>query len=151
VARILLMLNKRDDARSEIEQSISDCRRALELNPENGDYRSNLHELIADSAIILLELGHTAMAAKAAEELPRLRPQDLNSYYRAAILLTDCLTASKDESEDYGGRAVGVLQQAVNRGLIKEKKQLNHTEFRPLKLRDDFDKLYKSIQPPRAA
>jgi len=102
------------------------------------------------SSFILLELGETAMAAKAAEELPRLVPEDRKSYYGAAALLTKCLNASKDEGQDYGRRAVGVLQKAVENGLIKDAKQLDFKEFHQLKERDDFRRLRQSLEPPRS-
>jgi len=145
-----MMLKKRDDARSAIEQSIGYHRRALDLSPENVDYRANLRAAIGVSSFILLELGETAMAAKAAEDLPRLVPEDPKSYYNTATLLTKCLNASKDQGQDYGRRAVGVLQKAVENGLIKEAKQLDFKEFRELKERDDFRRLRQSLEPPRA-
>ncbi|HKM51811.1 MAG TPA: tetratricopeptide repeat protein, partial [Isosphaeraceae bacterium] len=150
MAQFLMMLKKRDDARSAIEQSIGYHRKALDLSPENVDYRANLRAAIGVSSFILLELGETAMAAKAAEDLPRLVPEDPKSYYNAATLLTKCLNASKDEGQDYGRRAVGVLQKAVENGLIKEAKQLDFKEFRELKERDDFRRLRQSLEPPRA-
>jgi hypothetical protein len=150
MAQLLMILKKSDDARSAIEQSIAEHRRALDLSPENVDYRANLHAAIGVSSFILLELGETAMAAKAAEELPRLVPEDPKSYYSAAALLAKCLNASKDEGQDYGRRAVGVLQKAVENGLIKDAKQLDFKEFRALKERDDFHRLRQSLERPRS-
>jgi len=141
-------LNKRNDARSAIEQSIRYCREALDLSPENPEYRANLHAAIQDSSIILRELGETARAAEAAEQLPRVLPEDPNSYYYGAALLTKCMNASKDE--DYGRRAVVILQKAVENGLIKDAKQLDFKEFHELKERDDFRRLRQSLEPPRS-
>jgi tetratricopeptide (TPR) repeat protein len=150
MAALLLTLNKPDDARSAIEQSIHYIREALELSPENPLYRRNLYAAVGVSSKILLALGEFATAAKAAEELPRLRPGELLSYYHAATLLTKCLNASQDVSQNYGGRAVGVLEQAVKSGLIKHTEQLTFPEFAALQKRDDFISLMQSLVPPPA-
>jgi len=141
-------LKKRNDARLAIEQSIHYCRKALELSPENPEYRKKLRALIGDSSYILRGLGETAGAAAAAEELPRVLPEDLNSYYDAAAILMKCKRASKDE--DYGRRAVVTLRKAVEKGLIREPKQLDLKDFQDLKERDDFRRLRQSLEPPRA-
>jgi tetratricopeptide (TPR) repeat protein len=150
VAHLFMLINKRADARAAIEQSVRYHRQALDLRAENGQYRAHLFAAVSVSSRILLELGDTAMAAKAAEELPRLLPEDVASYYRAATFLTMCQTASKDEGQDYGRRAVSVLQKAAENGLIKEAKQLNFKEFRELRERDDFRRLRDSLATTRA-
>ena len=101
------------------------------------------------SSVILVDLGETASSANAAEELPRLRPDDVDSYRIAAVRLIKCLNAAKDQRQEYGRRAVGILQKAVDKRLIKDAKQLNFKEFRELKERDDFGRLLKSLEPPR--
>jgi tetratricopeptide (TPR) repeat protein len=151
LAQLLMIPKKCDQARSAIEQSIFYHRRALELSPENVDYRANLQAAIGVSSIILIEGGETAKAADAAEELPRLMPQDLKSYYNSATLLTKCLRASTDEPQSYGRRAVAILEKAVENGLIKEAKQLDYTEFRALRERDDFRRLRQGLVPSPAA
>ena len=60
------------------------------------------------------------------------------------------MNASKDQSQDYGRRAVSVLQKAAEKGLIKEAKQLNFKEFRELKERADFLRLRASLAPSQA-
>ena len=150
MAQLFMMIKKRDDARSSIDRSIRYYREALDLSPENFQYRTNLHAAVGVSSIILLEQGETAMAAKAAEELPRLLPEDLKSYYFAASLLTKCLNASKDEGQDYGLRAVRVLRQAAENRLIKDSKGLEFPDFAALKERDDFRRLRQSLEPARA-
>jgi tetratricopeptide (TPR) repeat protein len=149
MAKLLMTIKKRDDARSAIEQSIRYHRQALDLRPENFEYRANLGAAVGLSSEILLDRGETAAAANAAEELPRLIPGDVNSYSNAAKLLMKCLNAAKDQRQEYGRRAVGILQKAVDERLIKDAKQLNFKEFRELKERDDFSRLLKSLEPPR--
>ncbi len=150
MAQLLVMIKKRDDARSAIEQSVRYHRQALDLRPENFEYRANLGAAVYVSSLILLDLGETASSANAAEELPRLMPDDVNAYCNAAVLLIKCLNTAKDQRQEYGRRAVGILQKAVDERLIKDAKQLNFREFRELKERDDFGRLLKSLEPPRA-
>jgi tetratricopeptide (TPR) repeat protein len=150
MAHLLMMIKKRADARAAIEQSLRYHRQALDLGPENSQYRAHLFAAVGVSSRILLELGDTALAANAAEELPRLLPEDVMSYYHAATFLTRCMNASKDQDQDYGRRAVNILQKAKENGLIKEAKQLDFKEFRELIERDDFRRLRASLAPPRA-
>jgi hypothetical protein len=150
MAQLFMTIKKRDKARLAIEQSMRYHRQALDLSPENIQYRANLHDAVGVSSIILRELGETAMAAKAAEELPRLLPQNLKSYYIAASLLTKCQKASKDKGQDYGLRAVRVLRQAAENRLINDSKGLDFPDFAPLKERDDFRRLRQSLEPSRA-
>jgi len=150
MAQLFMMIKKAEDARSAIEQSIRYHSQARDLRPESDQYRAHLYAALGLSSRILLELGETAMAAKAAEELPRLLPEDVRSYYNAAAFLTKCQSASKDEGQDYGRRAVSVLQNAAENGLIKEAKQLNFKEFHELKEREDFRRLRESLAAPRA-
>ena len=151
MAQFLMMLKKRDDARSAIEQSIGYHRRALDLSPENVDYRANLHAAIGVSSFILLELGEDSNGGQGSRgPSAHSGPRGPQVLLQAATLLTKCLNASKDEGQDYGRQAVGVLQKAVENGLIKEAKQLDFKEFRELKERDDFRRLRQSLEPPRA-
>ncbi|HKM56315.1 MAG TPA: tetratricopeptide repeat protein, partial [Isosphaeraceae bacterium] len=150
MAQLLMMLKKPDDARSAIEQSIRYHRGALDLSPENSDYRANLRAAYNVSSIVLRDLGETARAADAAEQLPRILPEDRGSYYNAAALLTKCLKASRNQGQDYGRRAVRVLQQAAKNRLIKDPKELDFPDFADLKERDDFRRLRQSLEPPRA-
>lgn len=150
MAQLLMMLKKPDDAGSAIEQSIRYHREALDLSPENSDYRANLRAAYNVSSIVLRDLGETARAADAAEQLPRILPEDRGSYYNAAALLTKCLKASRNQGQDYGRRAVRVLQQAAENRLIKDPKELDFPDFADLKERDDFRRLRQSLEPPRA-
>ena len=75
-------------------------------------------------------------------------PGELRSYYGASALLVRCLGSSKND--DYGRRAVDVLQKAVAGGLIKDPGQLGIKALRELKERDYFRRLLKALEPPRA-
>ncbi len=135
------------DARPAFEESVRYFRKALDLRPQNPGYRQDLLDTINDLSFILLKLGETTKAAEAAEELPRLRPNDSKSYYAAAIFLTKCLMVSKDEGKEYGHRAVRVLQQAAENRLIKDPSILEKAVFAPLLDRHDFLWLCQSLAP----
>ena len=102
-------------------------------------------------SLILLKFPDQAeRAAEAALELPRLLPQEPDSYLRAAHLLARCAGASKDAHRDYGGEAVQMLKNAVEKGLIRDAKQLDPAKYSVLKDRDDFKELRRSLNPSHA-
>ena len=123
LAKHLILSNKRDEARSAAEQAIQCNQAALELRPENRRYL--WEDYLVFSLILLKYPDQTERAAEAALELPRLLPQDPDSYLNAAHLLARCARASKDAHRDYGGEAVQMLKKAVEKGLIRDAKQLD--------------------------
>ena len=118
---------KPEEARRAAEQAIHYNQAALELRPENRRYL--WEDYVVFSLILLKFPDQTEQAAQAALELPRLLPQDPDSYIRAASLLARCARASKDQARDYGGQAVQLLKNAVEKGLIHDAKLLDHSRF----------------------
>ena len=145
LARRLVLSDKRDEARSAAEQAIQCNQAALELRPENRRYL--WEDYLVFSLILLKFPDQTERAAEAALELPRLLPQDPDSYLHAAHLLVRCAGASKDAHRDYGGEAVQMLKNAVEKGLIRDAKQLDPAKFPGLDDRDDFKELRRSLGP----
>ena len=95
------------------------------------------------AADIRVHLGQHERVAAAAEQLPRVSPNDRVEYLRAAQFLAKCvLLAGTDPvlKEMYGRRAVEMLRQAFARGF-KEARELQAPAFDPLRHREDFKKL----------
>jgi hypothetical protein len=147
LAKRLILGNKPDEARSAAEQAIHYNQAALELRPENRRYL--WEDYVIFSLILLKFPDQTERAAQAALELPRLLPQEPDSYIRAALLLARCAGASKDQAHDYGGEAVQLLKNAVEKGLIHDAKQLDPSRFSILKHRDDFKELQRTLEHAR--
>jgi hypothetical protein len=148
-ARLALILHEDPaEARPLAQRAVREHVTALESSPDSPNYRKDLwgDEVILSE--ILLRLGAIDAAALAAEELPRLVPDNLKSYQYAVDRLTRCARASEDHRSDYEARAVRALEEAVKRRVIRDARQLE--EFRALKHLDDFRKLGASLSSPRA-
>ena len=144
-------------ALSHLEQAIRYHRSVLTRNPENRLYRKGLADDLGVMAIVLRENGGIDRAADAAEELPRLLPDDFKIYGHAVAILIDCASAVAGDdrfaedrrvelTERYQKRAVHLLRQAVIRGVILLPGQLDRDEFRPLRGRADFERLREGLK-----
>jgi tetratricopeptide (TPR) repeat protein len=134
-----------------VEQAIKYHKLALESYPESNRYQRNLWDDYSRYADLLIGLDDLDRAADAAEELPRIDPRRAKSYPQAAMYLTRCAQRSKDKGPDYGRRAVEVLRKAVQNNRAPSRKMLENDVFKPLRNREDFQRLLESLAPPRAA
>jgi hypothetical protein len=102
--------------------------------------------------IILVRLKVHNEAARAALELPRLVPDHAMEYASAAAFLARCVELAREDEhlaeadrgrcvEEYGGRAVALLRQGFQAGLLKDPAVLERTEFGALRDRQDFQRL----------
>jgi tetratricopeptide (TPR) repeat protein len=146
-----IVMEHPDKAHAQALQAVRYQAAALNLSPKSLDYRRWLWDDYVILSEILLRLGRIEPAARAAEELPRLIPDQLLTYLFVANRLTRCADASKGQTPDYQARAVQAIGSAVKDGVIHDAKQLEHKEFRPLKARQDFRRLVLSLATPKAA
>jgi tetratricopeptide (TPR) repeat protein len=137
------------EARAPAERAVREHTAAVESNPDSPRYRSDLWEDKYVLSEVLLGLGEIEPAARAAEELPRLLPDAIDSYRFAVICLTGCAGASKGGGPDYQARAVRVLRTAVDRRMIRDPRELEAPAFRALEGREDFRRLKASLASPR--
>jgi serine/threonine protein kinase/tetratricopeptide (TPR) repeat protein len=137
------------EARTAAVRAVREHAAALESSPDSPNYRRDLRDDEFVLSEILLRLGEIEPAARAAEEIPRLLPDDFKSYLYAVALLTRCAAASKGAGPDYEARAVRALRTAVDRRVIRDPSQLRSPEFRALEGREDFRRLKASLAPPR--
>ncbi|HEX8203369.1 MAG TPA: tetratricopeptide repeat protein, partial [Isosphaeraceae bacterium] len=132
-----------------LERGIGQLRTALEADGRNRSYRTALRAAQADLAVALIQKGDHAGAAAAAEEVPRLVPDEPDSSLRAAGYLARCgVIAGADARlpeprrrelrEDYARRAVAVLRQAVGLGVLANPRDLDRPELEPLRDRADM-------------
>ncbi len=151
------------EARKLYEEAIEHQKAALSQNERNPTYRRflrNHYWLLKDT---LLDLGDHVAAAQAAENLPRLYPDDGTEYWNAAGILTRCLVAAgrdsklaqaerKKQADAYGKQAVAMLRQAVRKGYPKGGTLASDPAWAPLRDRKDFQQLVQGLQTkPRAS
>jgi tetratricopeptide (TPR) repeat protein len=111
------------------------------------------HAALAEASLRLPEKGDKlryADAAQAAEQLPKLYPDDSSEYYRAATLVARCVAPAKQDagataSEKYARRAVALLEEAVQHGYTDVTK-LNAPELAAIAERPDFKKLVADLE-----
>ena len=111
-----------------LEKAVRNHRAAVNINPKSSTYRRHLFDDRGVGANVLLALGQNALAAEAAEELPRILADDRRSYTVAAALLIRCANRPPQGAPPADmhqnlppidlSRAVRVLGTAVERGLI---------------------------------
>jgi hypothetical protein len=135
------------------QEALADARQAILLHaaahescPESRLFRKELFEDYRILSIRLRFLGETAAAAEAAEKLPALVSDELNSYLTAAELLAKCPGAT------YQARAVEILVSAFEKGLLRHPCQLDLQSWkgrRFLKDGEDFQKLQQALKATR--
>jgi tetratricopeptide (TPR) repeat protein len=141
------------EARRLLERAITHHRAALEFNGRNQTSRDFLRDDYGVLTIILVRLKDHDQAARAARELPRLVPDQAIEYARAAAFLARCVELATEDghlaeadrvrcAEEYGGRAVALLRQGFQAGLLKDPAVLDQAEFRALRDRRDFQRLH---------
>ena len=148
-----------DKARAAFRQAMLYHQAALESSPESPKYRKMLWDDYADETRILLQFATIEAvastryrlvedAANSAEQLPRVLPDRVSSYVRAATFLVRCAHAAGDQGGNYFDRAVKVLKKGVEDSVIREAVDLDNRTLDPLKSRDDFQRLRQSLKPP---
>ncbi len=155
-AKLLFERGSADKAANLVEKAVTSFQKVLESDPGNRVYIRNLYEALRLQMLIALELKQVERAAGCAEQLVTVLPQQLLTYLTAANGLAACVKlagedpqAGSDEShrntEIYGRRAVELLREAVQRGLLKSADPLKALELVPLRSREDFRELFQSL------
>jgi len=162
LAGLLVRRNQPAQARLLLEQAIVHHRAALDLDKRSHRCREYLRDDHGVLAVALIRLKDHAGASKAAVELPRILPDDAFEYVRAAGFLAQCAAmVEQDETlpdldrrrgqEDYGRRAVELLRQAFDKGLLRDPALLGQPEYQPLLDRDDFKRLESDWKQSRSS
>ena len=109
------------EARWCLEQSVAHHLKALVANPRNDLYREHARDSLFALAKLRFDLLDLPGAADTAERLPEVLPDDPEAYYRAALLLTQCMVQSPPSAQDgYLLRATAVLREGAGKKLIKD-------------------------------
>jgi serine/threonine-protein kinase len=154
LARVLLAGGDPSAARGLLARAVRYHRAALEVDPRSRMSREYLRDDYGVLCLALIQSGAIGQAADTADELPRLFPEDVREYFRAAFFLVKCAAAADATSagpsgeppaETYARRAVGLLRRAVDRRLIGDPAVLWVRELDPLRPRADFQELLRKL------
>ena len=145
------------ESRHNLGLAVERLRAALASSPRNPAYALALCVAHRDSAEVLKQLGAHARVADAAEQMPRVAPDDPDAYRFAAYYLAQCVAlAAKDAQiaeperqqlqQSYGQRAVELLRTAYERSLVVDPRELDNVNLDPIRGRDDFLKLLRVMK-----
>jgi tetratricopeptide (TPR) repeat protein len=159
LANLADLLRRRDEFGQAIpllERAIACHEEALRAAPTHLHGRRWLRHAYATLSDVYLRKGEHAAAARTAEELHRLYPDEPAEYRATAWFLTGCMRLAEKDSalstekrqavvRAYGDRAVEMLRQAVQKGF----NDLNHLQtdgnLDPLRGRKDFQQLLSEM------
>ena len=149
LAKVLMRTNQIAAALAAAELALGHHREALKSSPESPRYRQNLWD--DESALSMIRLKHrdVAGAARDAEELPGISPDNPDSYVQAASLLVQCAGVSPEQKDFFHDRAMKVLGEGVNHGRL-DRRLLDLPGLNPLRDREDFRRLRQPPLPPIA-
>jgi hypothetical protein len=78
--------------------------------------------------------------------LPRILPENPQSYIQAAVLLVQCARVSPEQKSHFYDRAMRILRDGVNRHQL-DRGLLDQPQMAPLKDREDFRRLRQTPMP----
>jgi serine/threonine-protein kinase len=144
------------EARRLLSKAIEDQRLALASDARSPSYRLALCLSYRNYAEVLKRLAAHAELAAAAQELPRVAPDDPDAYRYAAIYLAGSVillagdasiapSAREPLQEEYARTAVDLLREALERRLIRDPRELANPNFDPIRQRNDFQRLLKQL------
>jgi tetratricopeptide (TPR) repeat protein len=147
LAKVLALKQDWAGAREAAVRAESYHRQARKAGPESPIYRKDLLNDLAVLALIRLELHDVAGAARDAEEMPRIGPDDPFSYIQAAVSLIRCAAKDPGQEGRFYDRAMELLTVAVTRHLVDPSK-LDQKALDPLRDREDFRRLRQFREIP---
>jgi serine/threonine-protein kinase len=151
-ARLRVAADDPAGARVLLARAIGYHKALLADEPRNPRVRVLLRDDYGVLCLALIRSGADVEAASAAEELPRIFPDDAQEHLRAAGFLAECarLAAAAPDGgprEDaYLRRAIALLRQAAAKHLLRDPKVLRIKELAPLRPRAEFQELQRTLE-----
>lgn len=149
------------EAQTLIERAITAQQRARQLNPRNPVYANTLTENYASLALTLIMRGDHREAAKTAEQIPVVLPNDAEADFKVACLLAPCktlaerdaqLTAAqqKELGKNYEARAYAALRSAIQKGYRDVDQLRQIPDLKSLRGSAEFLKIVQDLESIRA-
>jgi hypothetical protein len=146
-----------DAAVALLEEARPHHQAALKVNPGNRTYRQVYRNNLLNLALSQVGQADHARAATTAEELSHCGFDAANDTYTAARFLGRCMTLvdkdvrldqaqRKELLQSYADRALAWLRQAVARGYKNVIQMRHDPELRPLRAREEFQKLLADLE-----
>jgi eukaryotic-like serine/threonine-protein kinase len=155
----LLLRDKKEfvGARQLLKRARPHHQAALQADPRDPTYRLSFRNHNSTMAVTLADLGDHVAAARATAELLQLAFDPANDAYQAACVLSRCVPLAEKDAElpeakrmelaaTYSERAMGVLRQAVAKGLKNVTALKKDADLDPLRQREDFQKLLRELE-----
>jgi tetratricopeptide (TPR) repeat protein len=122
-------------------EAVKDWDKAIELDPalERPSYR-------ARRAVARLNAGQTAEAVAEVEALTKASKWSANDWHGFACVFALASTKFADRKQEYGDRAMELLNQAVQAGYKNAAVLTKNPFFEPLRQREDFQKLLAELE-----
>jgi tetratricopeptide (TPR) repeat protein len=156
LAGILMRRGRPDDASAEAEAALKIHKAVQHLAPGTASIEHYVWEDLAVLTSALISSQRLADAAKTAQEFVTITPAEEKAVLNAAGLLVRCsieaarTSEGKAPSEQLQSQAVKMLSEAVRANVLKTGAPLEGPVFNPLRGRDDFENLMRSLtQAPR--
>ena len=143
LASLLMRGNQDDRSLAEVNSAIAAAHEVVARDPVADSIRRTLVELLDLKFEAYFKAKKWDEAALAAEAMPRERPDNLESYARAAHLLARLAREAPDQ--DFAKRAVDVLADSHKRGLALHPDHLSDPNFDILRERPDFKSLRERV------
>jgi tetratricopeptide (TPR) repeat protein len=141
------------EARRFIEQALQQTREALEPNPQNPDYMSELRSQYQDLAETLVRLGDHAGAVQAATAMAGVFPDRQQDLYYAACFVARCVALTRNDDRlrrQYIDQAVELLRQAAGKATSSLQRLPDEARvFRPLESHSDFVPVKRALDANR--
>jgi serine/threonine protein kinase/tetratricopeptide (TPR) repeat protein len=140
-----------------LEEGVSHADKAVEANPQNPGYRTNLWVNCVVLAQTNVELGDHAAAAAVAFHLMETPKNSMPNSHDAACFLSRCVPLAaqdkqlteakrKELAQTYADRAMAALRQAIKNGFRDAAHMKQNPDLNALRGREDFKKLMAELE-----
>jgi serine/threonine-protein kinase len=156
-------LNRRrfDQAKTCLESANTIYSQLIQQYPANGKYKDYSFECKVYLALLTVGMGDSSSAVEQTETVLRERPRSEIVWYNAACVYSlavrlvrknEKLPAARrmELAQQYGARAVVLLQEAVARGWALVAPLRTEPDLEPVRDRDDFQKLLQELEKKAA-
>lgn len=148
----LLRTNREEfaTARNLFAEAVASQKKALRLDPADGQARESLHKAAANLTRVLVTLRDDQAAASAAEDMLRVVGENAASLIDAARAFAGCERVAAGsgragQATAYGDRAIALLRKAIAAGFEDSEELISGETWVGLESHVDFRKLVEEL------